>query len=316
MNIDIRLSIGFWQHPKTRKLAKRLGLEGVRSLQILWLWAAQNRPDGNLSGMDWEDIELAADWSGEERTFFDFCLGVWIDEASEGYSLHDWAEHNPWQAECEARREQARKNAKSGWEKRKKAQSHDFGNADSMPPQSDGNAGAKRLHEIGNAPSPSPSPTLRKEDILNTPLYNSQADRAPTPAVGGGGREGYLEPSGVDENTPSVEFQELRVAYNERGRVEAPLAGLPEYFALKKSRQWPGQSPIYDAIDRLSAQDGPWRAGKAPGLAKFLKEQWWRMRPRPAARASPQPPPGHTVTERNEATAMRVLAEMEAENGN
>lgn len=70
MNCDIRLSTEFWQHPKTRKLAKRLGLEGVRSLQILWLWAARNRPDGNLGGMDWEDIELAADWQGEERAFF------------------------------------------------------------------------------------------------------------------------------------------------------------------------------------------------------------------------------------------------------
>ena len=40
------------------------------------------------------------------------------------------------------------------------------------------------------------------------------------------------------------------------------------------------------------------------------------MMPRPAARASPLAPPGQTVTERNEATAMRVLAEMEADNGN
>lgn len=76
MNTDIRLSVGFWQHPKTRKLIKRLGLEAIRSLQILWLWAAQNRPDGVLSGMDWEDIELAADWQGEERAFFDCCLGM------------------------------------------------------------------------------------------------------------------------------------------------------------------------------------------------------------------------------------------------
>lgn len=79
MNTDIRLSIGFWQHPKTRKLTKRLGLDGVRSLQVLWLWAAQERPDGNLLGMDWEEIELAADWQGDERAFFEHCLGVWID---------------------------------------------------------------------------------------------------------------------------------------------------------------------------------------------------------------------------------------------
>ena len=108
MNTDIRLSTGFWLHPKTRKTVKRLGLEGVRSLQILWLWAAQNLPDGNLSGMDWEDIELASDWQGEERAFFDHCLGVWIDENPEGYVLHDWQEHNAWAADADDRSDKAR----------------------------------------------------------------------------------------------------------------------------------------------------------------------------------------------------------------
>lgn len=108
MNSDIRLSVGFWSHPKTRKMVKRLGLEGVRSLQILWLWAAQNRPDGNLSGLDWEDIEMAADWQGEERAFFEHCLGVWIDEAENGYVLHDWTEHNSWAADAEERGDKAR----------------------------------------------------------------------------------------------------------------------------------------------------------------------------------------------------------------
>lgn len=108
MNTDFRLSVGFWQHPKTKKTARRLELEGIRSLQILWAWAAVNRPDGNLSGMDWEDIELAADWQGEERKFFDTCLGMWIDETSDGYALHDWQEHNPWASEADTRSDAAR----------------------------------------------------------------------------------------------------------------------------------------------------------------------------------------------------------------
>lgn len=108
MNTDFRLSVGFWQHPKTKKTARRLGLEGIRSLQVLWAWAAVNRPDGNLSGMDWEDVELAADWQGEERKFFDTSLGMWIDESPDGYALHDWQEHNPWVAEADTRSDAAR----------------------------------------------------------------------------------------------------------------------------------------------------------------------------------------------------------------
>lgn len=177
MNRDIRLSTGFWSHPKTRKLMKRLGLEGVRSLQILWLWAAQEKPDGCLAGMDWEDIELAADWQGEERALFEHCLGVWIDEENGCYLLHDWAEHNPWQAEAAARREQASKNARSGWEKRRAKQPHDSGNAGCMPQQCDCNAPAKQPHDSGNAPSPYPSP----KDINTPPL---------PPASGGEDSEG------------------------------------------------------------------------------------------------------------------------------
>lgn len=47
---DIRLSVHFPDHPKTVKLERRLGFQGVRSLLSLWAWAAQNRPDGDLGG--------------------------------------------------------------------------------------------------------------------------------------------------------------------------------------------------------------------------------------------------------------------------
>lgn len=111
MNTDIRLSVGFWEHPKTVKLIRRLGLEGVRSLQLLWLWATQNRPDGVLSGMDAEDIEIAAKWNGEPTALYTVLteLGfVDTNADSEGaqqsvHTLHGWAEHNSWQAESELR---------------------------------------------------------------------------------------------------------------------------------------------------------------------------------------------------------------------
>ena len=50
MNADIRISVGFPNHPKTVKLERRLGFQGIRSLLALWTWAAQNRPDGNRGG--------------------------------------------------------------------------------------------------------------------------------------------------------------------------------------------------------------------------------------------------------------------------
>lgn len=159
----------------------------------------------------------------------------------------------------------------------------------------------------------------RLDKNINTPppidIFKYKDERIAQSVPEGEYGEEYLEPAGVDENTPSIEFQEIRLAYNERGRSEAPQTGLKEYIALKKSRQWPGLTAILDGVERLAAEDEGWLSGKAPGLARFLAEQWWRM-PARKARASPLAPPGQTMTERNEATAMRVLAEMEAENGN
>ncbi|WP_165072954.1 hypothetical protein [Desulfovibrio sp. ZJ200] len=290
MNTDIRLSVGFWQHPKTKKTVKRLGLEGIRSLQVLWLWAAQNKPDGNLAGMDWEDIELAADWQGEERAFFDHCLGVWIDEAEGGYVLHDWAEHNPWQAEAEARKEQARKNATAGWEKRRAKRPHDSGNADSMPPQCDGNAPAKQPHDFGNAPSPYPSPN--QEENTSPPVESLvNQDRARSPERGSEG-------VGADLSGPGLEFVELREFYNREMRAEGPLAGFAEYKQLKAARDmtgaslWPGNARLFD--DLAARKDaGVWSRGFEIGLGRYLREKTWLAPVTGRAQAATSAPTEH-----------------------
>ena len=168
MNTDIRLSVGFWQHPKTKKTVKRLGLEGVRSLQVLWLWAAQNRPDGNLSGMDEEAIELAADWQGEEGLFFSTCAGMWIDQTEAGYALHDWAEHNPWQAEAEARSEAAKKAAAARWGNADAIKAHKGKHAPAMREQCGGNADAIKAQCPSSFPDPKPKPE-EKSKIQKTP---------------------------------------------------------------------------------------------------------------------------------------------------
>ena len=112
MNTDIRLSVDFWSHPKTIKLKRKLGLEGPVSLQILWSWAAKNRPEGDLSDMDDEDIEIAADWDGEEGKFVSTLVDLrWLDRTDTGYVLHEWAEHNWWAADASNRSDVARLSA-------------------------------------------------------------------------------------------------------------------------------------------------------------------------------------------------------------
>ena len=103
MNTDIRIAIGFWDHPKTKRLIRACGYEGAACLQRLWMWAAQNRPNGSLHGMDDVDIELAAGWSGEDGKLFNAIFGRWVDGESDSYCLHEWMLHNPWACGAENR---------------------------------------------------------------------------------------------------------------------------------------------------------------------------------------------------------------------
>jgi len=109
MTTDIRISVEFWDHPKTIKLQTRLGLEAVKNLQLLWMWVAKNRPDGILSRMDDEDVELASRWHGEPGAFLKTLANLkFLEKSNEVYTIHDWRSHNPWAAESATRSDKAR----------------------------------------------------------------------------------------------------------------------------------------------------------------------------------------------------------------
>ncbi|WP_289241962.1 hypothetical protein [Delftia sp.] len=97
MATDARISAGLPGHPKTKKLIRRLDDGAAWKLVCLFLWAADNRSDGDLSGMTDEDIELAIDWDGEEGAFVRVLAEVRFLDGEEGQRrIHDWSEHNPW----------------------------------------------------------------------------------------------------------------------------------------------------------------------------------------------------------------------------
>ena len=106
---DVRLPVDFWSHRKTRKLIKRLGLEGPVSFQRLWCYASQRRPDGVLSGLSNEDIALEAHWEGDPDEFVEGLLEVgYLDKDGDELALHEWAEHQPWVASKPERTEKAK----------------------------------------------------------------------------------------------------------------------------------------------------------------------------------------------------------------
>jgi len=154
---DIRLVIGFHRHLKIRKLHKTLGSDGVLSLLILWMYAAENRKTGLLHGLDHKDIADASEWKGNPRKFVRTLVSIGLlDETDDGtMKIHDWKSHQPYISTADERSEKARTSAYVRWR--------------AAPIKE--NTEAKRIrnaygtHNSRNAPSPTPTPTpaLRME---------------------------------------------------------------------------------------------------------------------------------------------------------
>lgn len=348
MNVDIRLAVGFWQHPKVYRLEKAIGLKGIRSLQILWCWCAQNRPDGSLQDLSADEIEFVADWRGKRGAFITACLGNWLDQDEAGYRLHEWVEHNPWQAQAqersEARRAAARKAANARWAAR-----HDTPDteedgcgcnanayANAYAAGCDGNADA---YADAMPPIPIPDPIPDKsmngdrEGDTATPVSSpaSQPLSNHTPPAGQGGAETEGLPpkpplpdispqAGLSDGEGSLEFLQLREWWDDHMRSEGPRAGWQEYLAVKKIRDgtgrsiWPGFIYICDDADKRK-EAGVWSQGYEPGLARYLKDRTWLAAVKPRAQPKPRATSLKDQRSLEREQMAQALLDYEAENG-
>ena len=158
---DFRIDVGFFNHIKTKRLRKRLGLEGVFALQILWAYAALHEHDESKIYTS-EDIELAVDWDGDGDISEVLCEVGYLDRADGGFKIHQWEIHNGYAATASKRSEAGRIAAKARWDKRL---------------HSDGNASAMRTHSDGNAPFPIPNPIPDSKEETPLPPTGDEAQK-------------------------------------------------------------------------------------------------------------------------------------------
>jgi hypothetical protein len=117
---DFRVSAGFFDHPKTRKLEYRAGEVATLCFLRLWKFCAvtPGRCSGDLSGMDIEDVEIASGWKGDAGEFVKALVGVgYLDGDEGGWSIHDFEEHQPFVASGTRRSENARFASLTRWHK-------------------------------------------------------------------------------------------------------------------------------------------------------------------------------------------------------
>ncbi len=175
MNSDIRVAVTCPDHPKVKKLMRRHGDIAFWNLIKFWSFIAINKPQGDLSGYDIDDLEIGAGWSGEPGVFYQSLVELRFVDVIDGKTyIHDWENHKGWACHAEKRSEKAKKAASARWEKRTGSTGS---NAKTCSEQCN-------EHTPSNAPSPSPSPSPSpnpspKEDIAPTSFESEPVVKIP-----------------------------------------------------------------------------------------------------------------------------------------
>ncbi len=86
------------EHPKTRRLARRLGLpiySAVGLLELLWHFTARYSPRGDIGRHQDADIADAVGWDGDVHLLISSLVAErWLDECDEYRLLvHGWSDH-------------------------------------------------------------------------------------------------------------------------------------------------------------------------------------------------------------------------------
>lgn len=117
---DIRLPTNMMTHPKFRKLKRQLGAEGCLAWIALLCWIAENKPDGNLSGLSSEDLEMVVDWAGSKSLVKALAELKLLDGKPGSFRAHQWKEHQPYVTGRPERIAKARKAANAMWDRKRR----------------------------------------------------------------------------------------------------------------------------------------------------------------------------------------------------
>lgn len=234
MNSDIRLSIGWNRHPKIIKLRRKLGADGVLALVCLWTFAGEQRPDGVLSGMDDDDIAIAAEYPGDAGTLVSTLANLrLLDRADGGWTIHDWRDNNPWAFGHKARSDKAKKAIQARWDRRNKPDNDpENGKKNTTSTESDTTSIEKQHTSNTPSPSPSPSPSPKDKDT------STVVDVRPLAKA-----NGPASPAKISVVKPPCPFDAIRDLYHDT------LPELRQCRAMTEARkghirqrwnEWPG----------------------------------------------------------------------------
>ncbi len=303
---DFRISIGYVNHPKIRLLKAELGADAVLCHLALIDYCATNKPNGLLHGMSIKLIEAASGWQGEKGAFvaalssYDINL---LDHDNDGYSMHDWEDHQPWVAGSEDRSEKARKAGKASGEARSKRNGNEGefggdptdGELNELDVQSSSTGGSTQserpVDDLATPSEPLSSPLLSVSSPSLTDTSPSPSEERKAESLADSANTARGKPF-APKHRPS-EFREFYAAYP---RADDPGDAVRAWDSMR-----PDDGDI-EAMARCLARFGGKRLGrelasrcKSPGA--WLRARRWE---------STDPFPGLTIAGKSTRSPMAV----------
>ncbi|MBI9092999.1 MAG: hypothetical protein JEZ12_27610 [Desulfobacterium sp.] len=301
MSEDIRISVDFLYHRKTKKLRRSLGDAGVLSAIALWSSTARQRPTGILIGYTVDDIEIDANWEGDQGVFVETLLDVgFLDEEDGVYSLHNWKSRQGWVSESEDRADKARFSrlaqvnlriykelkdkgvtgiSKDDYQKYKKmpATANDTPNDSPATP---GESPAIASTALAPSPSPAPSPALNVKENPGEPRgsFSDFSKQVKPKATGKDtmGTAGYFKAI----NLACLQISELpakKKAFNPHQWAQKQVTDNRHPGAVAESLEglvlfWPStDSPWGTASTILKTKNGNWNEADAIAIHEEMK---------------------------------------------
>ncbi len=115
---DIRISISLHSHKKFRRLKRFIGPMAMEYLVRLWTETAKQSYDGQLRGWDAEDVADCIGYDKDPTELVERLVAErWLDKTDEGFSVHDWAEHQPHIMKTPIYSQRGKKGAAARWSK-------------------------------------------------------------------------------------------------------------------------------------------------------------------------------------------------------
>lgn len=243
---DFRVVVGMSRHWKVRLLMKELGPLSFWAYVNLLEFATVSHCDGSFAGLSDEAIGATIEYDDGPLLLATLKKYKLLDGEPGNYSIHDWAEHNPYVAEFANRSETNRQNVKKRWERENAAGNRSGGNGSVSTPDTTGipieyesytsripsdTTPIPPVYEVDTpVPVPIPSTTsfVRTRSFKDSPIPQSKKGDLGPPGPDWGDAEGgsFDHPPSASGRSPSQKDSKAKAA------EEALLESFSAFWAI------------------------------------------------------------------------------------